>query len=1027
MNKSSIKKRMTVVLLIAAILLCLPSCTTSKYETASKLLVEDRYTEAALIFDELGNYEDSEKLTQYANAVAAGEQGDFVTCFNEFADLDDFNDSQLRLQYYTARQYESQAIVATTLGEGSEASQLYVEALKNYHALSLYLDADMRKAVCVQAMYDLPATLASNGDYAGAASAMTCFVNYMKQERDGVGIYEDAPLWIDYYTACHYETTGEYKLAADFFACLGNFNDAVQRCEKMYFNIHEAAEIALVSGEYDKAWNLFVSIPEYKNSLSRAKEIHYRYGIVLMDGDDYTGARIAFTSSDDYGDANARIQECIETEIELMQRRKEYEKAILQNIQYVDFPSEDFIVFITNEGKYGFVNTKTGEIIEPKWDWADSFSDGMAPVKLNNKVGYINTMGKIVIEPVWEAADQFSEGMAGVQKDCIWGYIDRDGNVIIKPQWSIAGDFSNGMAMVGLVTDSNGVLLTGDDVWKYGLEKKFNNGFIDKMGSIVIDPKWEIVKPFHEEVAAVCVDGKWGYIDKNDNIISEFNDGMAKIEINGKWGYIDKNGAVIIEPQWDDIGDFYDGVAKIKLDRKWGYIDKAGVVIIEPQLDYAKNFSEGVAVAQRDFKYGYIDKTGTFVIEPQWQDANDFCDGVAAVRLEDKWGYIDHNGTMVIPAQWQNEFGFTDGRAVVVHDDKQGLIDQNGNLLTGKTFDNVTDFIDGLSRAEQEGKSGLINGSGEIIIGFGVIPTFPLEYEETSLEYWHAIGEKMLNAQNPDYAGAKAAFAKAGYYNDAPFAAIYADARLLMVEGDYNAAYTKLVAIKGYKDVDVLLTTDTNFSELNAHEIRISPFKNVGHYVSYGAYEQDNDTQNGKEAIEWLVLDYNQEEQRVLLISRYGLDARSFHSIKHYPPWENSDMRIWLNNEFVNTAFTTEEQIAIAETKVITPDYYGNDGGADTMDRIFLLSREEVEQYLSAEALRMVVPTEYALTQGAFASTLYMVNGFDCCGWWLRSSGSSNRGFFASVVEDSGTLSESSVSYDGNAVRPALILDLDAI
>ena len=46
----------------------------------------------------------------------------------------------------------------------------------------------------------------------------------------------------------------------------------------------------------------------------------------------------------------------------------------------------------------------------------------------------------------------------------------------------------------------------------------------------------------------------------------------------------------------------------------------------------------------------------------------------------------------------------------------------------------------------------------------------------------------------------------------------------------------------------------------------------VGSFILFGEYEQDNDESTGKEAIEWLVLD--KQEDKMLVISRYGLDCQ---------------------------------------------------------------------------------------------------------------------------------------------------------
>lgn len=50
----------------------------------------------------------------------------------------------------------------------------------------------------------------------------------------------------------------------------------------------------------------------------------------------------------------------------------------------------------------------------------------------------------------------------------------------------------------------------------------------------------------------------------------------------------------------------------------------------------------------------------------------------------------------------------------------------------------------------------------------------------------------------------------------------------------------------------------------------------VGDCVEFGTYEQDNDASNGKEAIEWLVLEV--QNGKILIISKYGLDCRPYNT-----------------------------------------------------------------------------------------------------------------------------------------------------
>lgn len=240
----------------------------------------------------------------------------------------------------------------------------------------------------------------------------------------------------------------------------------------------------------------------------------------------------------------------------------------------------------------------------------------------------------------------------------------------------------------------------------------------------------------------------------------------------------------------------------------------------------------------------------------------------------------------------------------------------------------------------------------------------------------------------------------------------YKEAVKLMEAGQYDAAYAAFEQMRGYRDVDTLLE-DKDYKFVTGKEI------------TFGSYEQDGDISNGAEEIEWIVL--NREGDRVLLLSKYGLDTIPYHEEAKSITWEQSTIRSWLNNDFINTAFTPEEQAAILETVVETAvdnssregysGWYAASDGNNTQDKIFLLSyREAFEEYFNANALRICTSTSYAKQESAYT------NDADACVWWLRSPGLRTR---ASSVGSDGSLSGSSVN-DNYCVRPALWIDLNS-
>ena len=209
-------------------------------------------------------------------------------------------------------------------------------------------------------------------------------------------------------------------------------------------------------------------------------------------------------------------------------------------------------------------------------------------------------------------------------------------------------------------------------------------------------------------------------------------------------------------------------------------------------------------------------------------------------------------------------------------------------------------------------------------------------------------------------------------------------------------------------------------------EIREQSFT-VRNYVTFGSYEQDNNLANGAEPIEWLVL--AREGDKALLISRYVLDAKPYHAGYESVTWQDCTLREWLNNEFINAAFTNAEQNAILMTDCdnsCRQSYSGwRKGSNDTQDKIFLLSYHEAfVDYFWGDRSRKCVPTAYAKAQGAVTSSENFVAGQETCYWWTRSNGETRiRG---AVVFYDGSRYQRAVDYCRNGVRPAIWVNIES-
>ena len=204
----------------------------------------------------------------------------------------------------------------------------------------------------------------------------------------------------------------------------------------------------------------------------------------------------------------------------------------------------------------------------------------------------------------------------------------------------------------------------------------------------------------------------------------------------------------------------------------------------------------------------------------------------------------------------------------------------------------------------------------------------------------------------------------------------------------------------------------------------------VGDIVLLGTYEQDNDLENGEEAIPWTVL--AKEDGKLLLISYYGIENKQYNHEPAQVTWEQCTLRTWLNEDFYQAHFTDQEKAKIQLSHLSTEDNirWGTDGGKDTDDYVFLLSTTELGQYTGmpleeANEKREAQPTAYAVANRAWYSGLEGY-GKNCIFWWTRSPGP--RADCVACVMGDGVVMDGNqscyVSQDHFSVRPALWLDL---
>lgn len=208
------------------------------------------------------------------------------------------------------------------------------------------------------------------------------------------------------------------------------------------------------------------------------------------------------------------------------------EEAKSVDIYYNELPdsfvSDNWEVFSAVKDRrtlYGYKDENGETVIEPKFNKAKEFHEGVAVIGLFNRdgqlvYGTISESGDVLLTPMFSYISGYSEGLCVLQRgrDSEYYYIDHNNiKVFDGKKFLFAGDFSQGYAYVKVsgVIPSEGSKLNGTPS---------TYSYIDKSGELATDKEWDQAYPFNSDgTAKVELDGRWMRIDKNFEVVEYLN------------------------------------------------------------------------------------------------------------------------------------------------------------------------------------------------------------------------------------------------------------------------------------------------------------------------------------------------------------------------------------------------------------------------------------------------------------------------------------------------------------------------
>jgi hypothetical protein len=197
---------------------------------------------------------------------------------------------------------------------------------------------------------------------------------------------------------------------------------------------------------------------------------------------------------------------------------------------------------------------------------------------------------------------------------------------------------------------------------------------------------------------------------KQDKVV--FLENYFPVASDQKYGYMNSNGAIVIQPQYDEVGVFRNGLAVVSKESKYGVINKKNELIVDFVYDEIVDFQDDRAIVSKEEKYNLIDRSGKEISSGKFSDLSSFHKEIY-IGLEDSlYLFLDKNLNLVSDLKCQEIGDLLDGYSIVQVNNFYGVIDSNLRVRIPFQFDEIGRFENNIFIYSSSGKRGLIRSDG---------------------------------------------------------------------------------------------------------------------------------------------------------------------------------------------------------------------------------------------------------------------------------------------------------------------------
>jgi hypothetical protein len=191
--------------------------------------------------------------------------------------------------------------------------------------------------------------------------------------------------------------------------------------------------------------------------------------------------------------------------------------------------------------------------------------------------------------------------------------------------------------------------------------------------------------------------GENGWLVQPMSNVDQIKKGSERLypaKSKGVYGFVNAGGNWVINPQFEEVGDFSENIASFRNSAQWGLVSSSGIQISDPQWDEIRPFTNGLALARAGNSFFLLNKEGKAIHSEAYEAVCRLEEGYFLVEKNGKRGLLNPEGIPLLELEYDSIHRERQDFILVGKEGKVGVVNESGSVIIPLAYQEILADLD---------------------------------------------------------------------------------------------------------------------------------------------------------------------------------------------------------------------------------------------------------------------------------------------------------------------------------------------